>query len=147
MLVNQTGATGFIGAATASAALKAGYRLRVSVRKDSQISKLKGIFSEYTNKIEFVIVPDITASNAFSNVLDGVDHILHLASPIASSIKKEEMFPPALEGTLSILKSAKEVGSIKKVVITSSSLALEPLDGAPEGGVIRGMLSPIALPK
>ncbi|KFY09937.1 hypothetical protein V491_07886 [Pseudogymnoascus sp. VKM F-3775] len=136
-LIFITGATGFIGAATASAALKAGYRLRVSVRKDSQISKLKEIFSEYANKIEFVIVPDITASNAFSNVLDGVDHILHLASPIASSIKKEEMFPPALEGTLSILRSAKEVGSIKKVVITSSSLALEPLDGAPEGGVIR----------
>jgi nucleoside-diphosphate-sugar epimerase len=70
-----------------------------------------------------------------------------LASPIAGSIKKEEMFPPALEGTLSILRSAKEVGSIKKVVITSSSLALEPLDGVPEGGVIRGILSPIALPK
>ncbi|KAH6691828.1 hypothetical protein BKA61DRAFT_564874 [Leptodontidium sp. MPI-SDFR-AT-0119] len=136
-LIFITGATGFIGAVTANAALKAGYRLRVSVRKDSQISKLEGIFSEYADKIEFVIVPDITAPNAFSNVLEGVDYILHLASPIAGSIKKEEMFPPALEGTLSILRSAKEVGSIKKVVITSSSLALEPLDGVPEEGVIR----------
>ncbi|PVH77597.1 NAD(P)-binding protein [Cadophora sp. DSE1049] len=136
-LIFITGATGFIGAATASAGLKAGYRLRFSVRKDSQISKLKGTFSEYADKIEFVIVPDITAPNAFSNVLDGVDYVLHLASPIAGSIKKEEMFPPALEGTLSILRSAKEVVSIKKVVITSSSLALEPLDGVPEGGVLR----------
>jgi len=101
------------------------------------ISKLKGIFSEYADRIDFVIVPDITAPDAFSNVLDGVDYILHLASPIAGSIKKEEMFPPALEGTLSILRSAKGMGSIQKVVITSSSLALEPLDGVPEGGVVR----------
>lgn len=70
-----------------------------------------------------------------------------MASPLAGSIKKEEMFPPALEGTLSILRSAKEVDSIKKVVITSSSLALEPVDGVPEGGVTRGILSQIALPK
>lgn len=57
------------------------------------------------------------------------------------------MFPPALEGTLSILRSAKGMGSIQKVVITSSSLALEPLDGVPEGGVVRGILSSILYQK
>jgi nucleoside-diphosphate-sugar epimerase len=34
-LIFITGATGFIGVTTADAALKAGYRLRISVRKKS----------------------------------------------------------------------------------------------------------------
>ncbi|KAH6714623.1 hypothetical protein BKA61DRAFT_632402 [Leptodontidium sp. MPI-SDFR-AT-0119] len=87
-----------------------------------------GIFSKYANKIEFVIVLDITASNTFSNVLDSINYILYLVSLITGSIKKEEIFPLALKGTLSILRSAKEVRSIKKVVIISLSLVLEPLD-------------------
>lgn len=137
-LIFITGATGFIGATTALKALEAGYRLRISVRKESQIEKLKGVFSEYVDKLEFAVVPDITVPGAFSNHLDGVDYVLHMASPLAGSTKPEEMFPPALDGTLSILRSAKEVPSITKVVITSSIAALEPMAGVPEGGVIRG---------
>lgn len=117
------------------------------MRKDAQIEKLKGVFSEYAEKIEFVVVPDIAAPGAFDKVLDGVDYVLHLASPLAGSTKKEDMFRPALEGTMSILRSAKKVPSIKKVVITSSMIALEPLNGVPEGGVTRGISPHLSLIK
>lgn len=138
-LVFITGATGFIGAATALAALKAGYRLRISVRKDAQITKLKGVFSDFEEKIEFVIVPDFTAEGAFSKVLDGVTYILHLASPLARSTDKNDVFPPAIKGTVGILRDAAKVSSVKKVVITSSIAALVPLNGPPEGAVVNGM--------
>jgi len=137
-LIFVTGATGFIGAATALAALEAGYRLRISVRKETQIDKLKEVFSAYADKLEFVVVPDITAEGAFSKVLDNVDYILHLASPLASSPDKNEIFPPAIKGTVGILRDAARISSIKKVVITSSIAALVPIDGAPEGEVIKG---------
>jgi nucleoside-diphosphate-sugar epimerase len=138
-LIFLTGVTGFIGAATAQKALQAGYRLRLAVRKEAAIEKTKAIFSEYSDKIEFVVVPDITAENAFAKFLDGVDYILHLASPLANSTNAEEVFKPAVEGTLAILKDAAKVASVKKVVITSSIASLAPLSGVPEGGVIKGM--------
>ncbi len=131
-LIFVTEATGFIGAATALAALQA-----------VQVEKLKDIFSDYANKIEFVIVPDITADGAFAKVLNGVDYILHLASPLARSTDPKQIFPPAIEGTVGILRDAAKVPSIKKVVITSSIAALVPLNGPPEGEVVRGKsLSP-----
>lgn len=137
-LIFITGATGFIGAATALASLKAGYQLRISVRKEEQIAKLRSIFSNYVDKLEFVVVPDITSESAFSKALEGVTYVLHLASPLSSSPDPNKMFPPAIQGTLGILKAASKVPSIEKVVVTSSISALVPLDGAPEGAVVKG---------
>ncbi|RDW58391.1 hypothetical protein BP5796_12321 [Coleophoma crateriformis] len=136
-LVFVTGATGFIGAATAMAALKAGYRLRLSVRNEAQIAKLKGIFSEFADKIEYVVVPDIMVEGAFAKVLDGVTYILHLASPLARSTDKNKIFPPAVQGTVGILRDAAKIPSVKKVVIASSIAALVPITGVPEGEVVR----------
>lgn len=80
-LIFITGATGFIGSTTALQALKAGYRLRIALRKESQIEKIKLVFSNYLERLEFVIVPDITAEGAYAGKLDGVDYVLHVASP------------------------------------------------------------------
>lgn len=137
-LVFITGATGFIGASTALAALKAGYRLRISVRKESQIESLKNLFSDHANNLEFVVIPDITVPGAFSKVLDNVEYILHLASPLAVSVDKDKVYRPAIEGTLNILRDAAKVPSIKKVVITSSMAAFTPLEGPTDGLVLKG---------
>ncbi|GFF48699.1 putative uncharacterized oxidoreductase C513.07 [Aspergillus lentulus] len=136
-LIFITGATGFIGSAVALEALKGGYSLRISVRKESQIPKLKKTLSQFEDKIEFVVVPDITQEFCFAGKLDGVDYVLHLASPLVHGTNKETYFGPALKGTTAILKEAAKVSTIKRVVITSSIAALIPLTGIPEGGVVR----------
>ncbi|KAE8372470.1 3-beta hydroxysteroid dehydrogenase/isomerase family protein [Aspergillus bertholletiae] len=135
-LIFITGATGFIGSATALEALRAGYRLRISVRKEPQVTKLKTVLSEFADKLEFVIIPDITDRDAFSGKLDGVDYILHMASPLPHGIEKDTYFGPAIQGTTTILNEATKVPSIKKAVVTSSIAALLPLTGPPQGGVI-----------
>ncbi|KAJ5309401.1 uncharacterized protein N7443_001862 [Penicillium atrosanguineum] len=134
-LIFITGASGFIGSATALAALKAGYRLRVCLRKPSET--LEAALSEYSQNIEYVIVPDITDEAAFKGKLDGADYVLHLASPLTHGIEKESYFGPAVKGTNAVLNEATRVPSIKKVVVTSSIAALIPLNGIPEGGVIK----------
>ncbi|KAJ5910448.1 NAD(P)-binding protein [Penicillium tannophilum] len=134
-LVFITGATGFIGSATALEALKAGYRLRICVRQESD--KLKALLSDYRDQIEFVIISDLTTEASFRGKLDGVDYVLHLASPLTHGTDKETYFTPAVNGTLAILKEAEKVPSIKKVVITSSIASLFPLTGIPEGGVVK----------
>ncbi|KAJ5086145.1 hypothetical protein N7532_010916 [Penicillium argentinense] len=135
-LIFITGATGFIGSATALAALKAGYRLRICLRKPSQ--KIQDLLSEYSDRIEFVIVPDIADERAFRGKLDGADYVLHLASPLTHGTNKETYFSPAVKGTIAVLKEAAEVFSIKKVVVTSSIAALIPMTGIPCDGVVKG---------
>ncbi|GLA12058.1 hypothetical protein AnigIFM62618_007191 [Aspergillus niger] len=113
-LVFITGATGFIGSAVAIKTLQAGYSLRISVRNKEQIPNLKAALSEFKDKIDFVITPDITQETSFAGKLNGASY-----------------------GTTAILKEAAKVSSIKKVVITSSIVALTPRSGFPEGGVIK----------
>ncbi|OJI85749.1 hypothetical protein ASPTUDRAFT_29371 [Aspergillus tubingensis CBS 134.48] len=136
-LVFITGATGFIGSAVAIKTLQAGYSLRISVRKEEQIPKLKAALSEYEDRVEFVITPDITQQSSFAGKLDGAKYVLHIASPMPHGTNPETYFGPAVMGTTAILKEAAKVSSIKKVVITSSIAALIPMSGRPEGGVIK----------
>lgn len=138
-LVFITGATGFLGSATAVAALKAGYRLRICVRKPSD--ELQNLLSGYSEQVEFVTVADWTAEGAFRGLLDGADYVIHLAHPIPSGPEKEYYFTPAVKATTALLREAARVPSIKKVVVTSSIAALMPLDGIPSGGVIKGAFS------
>lgn len=137
-LIFITGATGFIGSAVALEALNAGYSLRISIRKESQIPKLKKILSQFEDKIEFVVVPDITQESSFAGKLEGVEYVLHLASPLPHGTNKETYFGPAVKGTTAILKEAAKVRTVKRVVITSSMAALIPLTGVPEGEFVRG---------
>lgn len=135
-LIFITGATGFIGSATAVEALKTGYRLRVCHRKPPD--QLQILLSDYTDRVEFVSISDLTNEIEFSGKLDGVDHVLHLASPLPHTTDKDAYFDPAVKGTLALLRAAAKVPSIKKFVITWSIAALIPLSGIPDGGIIKG---------
>ncbi|OJD31163.1 nad dependent epimerase dehydratase family protein [Diplodia corticola] len=128
-LVFITGAAGFLGANVVLEALKAGYRVRASVRKDSQVKQLESYFNpEFGSKAEFVIVPDITKSDAYDGLLGGVSYVFHVASPLAppSTNWKKDHIDPAVNGTVAILKAANGIGSIKKCVITGSIADLIP---------------------
>jgi len=125
-----TGATGFIGAHVTSVALKAGYRVRLGIRKPEQAQTIMKQFPEHAAKIETCLVPDITKSESFKSALAGVDYIFHLASPMPGngSDVKTDYVNPAVQGTEAILYAAMEFPRIKKVIIDSSALALAPVD-------------------
>ena len=141
-LIFITGSTGFIGSQVTVLALEAGYRVRLSVRKEQQIQKLKQLFHQFVSNIDFVVVPDITSSGAFDSVLDGVRYVFHLASPMPGKGAdfRSEYAEPAVRGTETMLSSADRANSVEKVVIMSSVLALMPLGalGAKEG-IFNGM--------
>jgi len=48
---------------------------------------------------------------------------------------QKHMIVPAVEGTLNVLRAAKEAGSVRRVVVTSSSSAIMPSPGWPAGEV------------
>jgi uncharacterized protein YbjT (DUF2867 family) len=73
--------------------LAAGHRIRAVVRKEEQIQKLQQhpLAAPYTDRVEWVIVPDMAKRGAFDNVLNGVTAIVHLASPLAIDVKTVEI--------------------------------------------------------
>ncbi len=135
-LVFVTGATGFIGAQVTAAALRAQYRVRLSVRRESQIDSLKQVFNEHADKLDFVVVPDYTVSGAFDAALKDVEFVIHIASPLA--IPGQDLLTPAVKGTTSVLEAASRTPSVKKVVITASVASFIPLGKGRDGLVIKG---------
>lgn len=135
-LVLVTGGTGLIGIKIIQLALKAGYSIRAAVRSQE---KANAVLATPTvkaidpgSRLTFVIVPDILADNAYDEAVKGVKFIIHAASPV---IKGEgftpeqfesELIAPALRGTTSILEAAYKTTGIKRIVITSSEVAIIP---------------------
>ncbi|KAG8959163.1 methylglyoxal reductase (NADPH-dependent) gre2 [Tulasnella sp. 419] len=124
-----TGASGYVAVWVSKALLEKGFRVRGTVRSKGKGEYLRGIYSEYDGKFEYVIVEDMAKSGAFDEAVKGIDGIAHTASPVSlTADEPNELIIPALHGTLSILESAKKYGSdVKRVVVTSSlAAALEP---------------------
>ncbi|TAQ89682.1 hypothetical protein B7494_g1988 [Chlorociboria aeruginascens] len=137
-LVLLTGGTGLIGIKTLHTALKAGYSVRAAVRSQKKAEDIAATPTVKAlapgSRLTFVIVPDILADNAYDEAVKGVTFILHLASPV---IKGDGFTPdqyethliaPAIKGTMSILTAAYKTSGIRRIVITSSEVAIIPWD-------------------
>jgi nucleoside-diphosphate-sugar epimerase len=128
-----TGATGFIGGRVLQLLLERDYNIRIVARSNTKEKALvnnphlKGI-----EMAEFVIVPDLLAPGALDKAVVGADYIVHLASPIPlhgdipAERQNDELIVPAVKATLRALEAAQKSGTVKRVVITSSAVALLP---------------------
>ncbi|KIW11772.1 hypothetical protein PV08_09044 [Exophiala spinifera] len=98
---------------------------------------LKETHSLYQSQLSVALVPDIAAVNAFDEAVKGVDGIIHTASPFVLNARdfEEDLFRPAINGTLSVLQAAQRNNpSVARVVITSSFAAhLDPSKGSRPG--------------
>jgi len=136
-LVLVTGSTGFIGFRTLRYTLEKGYAVRAAVRSESKAELVRSNQSlasikDLSSRLSFAIVPDIVADGAFDEAVKGVKYVLHLASPLSTGITmdddlEKEVIAPAVKGTLGILESAKKEPSVKRIVITSSMVAIPPI--------------------
>ena len=132
-----TGATGHIGFRTLVTLLEAGYRARVTSRSLASAERLKTLPSikPYADLVETVEIPDLLADGAFDEAVQGVDYILHLASPLPDDKHTGQFdldgayIKPAIQGTVGMLESASKSPSVKRVVITASIAVLAPQNG------------------
>ncbi|KAK9364721.1 hypothetical protein V1509DRAFT_586727 [Lipomyces kononenkoae] len=132
-LVLITGASGHLGFKVLVLALQAGYKARVAVRSQDKANAI--LATESIRKLnpgtnlEFVVVVDILASDAYTSAVQGVKYIIHCASPITSGITEDfdkKIIQPALKGTTNILEAAYKSSGISRIVITSSIVAVIP---------------------
>lgn len=149
-----TGANGYIALWVVKALLDQGYSVRGTVRAESKVAHLKETFKEYGDKLEVVVVPDITKvrqirypllrqmltarrrlqEGAFDEAVKGVDAIEHTASPFHFNVKDpQELIAPAVAGTGNILLSTLQHANdtVKRVVITASCASVLTQDTVP----------------
>ncbi|KAK1754188.1 putative NADPH-dependent methylglyoxal reductase GRP2 [Echria macrotheca] len=152
-LVLITGATGHIGSCTLLHLLRHGYRVRAAVRSEENIAEVLSLPQiralNPRHRLTFTLVPDISVPGAYDQAVEGVTHVIHLASPLATNVSipghlHENFFiKPAVEGTINLLKAADMVGTVRRVVITSSIVALIPY-AEMEGLTKRSPLNPVS---
>lgn len=133
-LVLLTGATGHLGFRTLRTALEHGYKVRAVVRSDAKAKLvrsnpvLKAL--NVDEQLSFVLVPDFSTPGAFDEVVKVVKYIIHIASPIASSETpsdadfEKHFVDAAVQGTISVFESARKAETVKRIVITSSVVAI-----------------------
>ncbi len=74
--------------------------------------------------IQFVAA-DLNSDVGWADAVTGADYVLHVASPVPAVDPKsdDELVRPARDGTLRVLKAARDAG-VKRVVMTSSMAAV-----------------------
>ncbi|CAK5277912.1 unnamed protein product [Mycena citricolor] len=125
-----SGANGFLATWVVRSFLEQGYTVRGTIRSASKGANLKELFKSYGDKLELVVVPDITAEGAFDEAVKGVDGIAHTASPFYFNVTEpSELIEPAVKGTVGMLQSALKYGAnVRRVVVTSSCASIIDLN-------------------
>jgi dihydroflavonol-4-reductase len=126
-----TGASGYIGKHITLRLLTDGYDVRASVRSKGKAEEVRAAVAAHLPagfdldaKLSFVEL-DLESDAGWAGAIDGVDALIHSASPfpIASPKDENDLIRPAVEGTLRALKAAHGAG-VTRVVLTSSVAAI-----------------------
>ena len=130
-----TGASGYIAKHIALKLLNAGYTVVGSVRSLPRGDEVRAAVAPHLTstddldkRLRFVAL-DLGQDAGWAEAMDGVDILMHTASPFPMTQPKNEadLIRPAVDGTLRALKAAHAAG-IKRVVLTSSFAAMMESD-------------------
>jgi nucleoside-diphosphate-sugar epimerase len=129
-----TGGSGFIGVHCILQLLEAGHTVRTTVRSLKREADVRAMLKagganldpnlEAGARLAF-FAADLEKDAGWAEAVAGCDYVLHVASPLPPSVPKheDELIVPAREGTLRVLRSARDAG-VKRVVVTSSFAAI-----------------------
>ncbi|RAQ99731.1 Cytochrome P450 [Stemphylium lycopersici] len=127
-----TGVSGHVGYRVLVEALSRGYHVRAVIRKAEQEKQIRNTepAKPFEENLEFAIVEDLLKDDTFDGLLDEIDAVVHVASPLplATDDYKRDIIDPAVQATIGIMRSAAKVPSVKRVVITSSMATLLPME-------------------
>ena len=128
MTVLVTGGSGFIGCHTILQLLNAGHSVRTTVRDLKREPEVRAMLKQGGAKgderLSF-FAADLHHDTGWAAAVADCDYVLHVASPFPASVPKheDELIVPAREGTLRVLRAARDA-RVKRVVLTSSFAAI-----------------------
>jgi dihydroflavonol-4-reductase len=108
-----TGATGFVGSHVARQLVSAGHRVRILVRRTSNLRALDGLPVERAEG-------DLCDATSLDRAMHGVHRIFHVAADYRLwSRRSEEIYESNVGGTRRLLEASERAG-VEKIVYTST---------------------------
>ena len=120
-----TGGSGYLGTQLIAALLRDGRQVRATVRSleregDVRAAVRRGDADD--SGLE-VVTAELTADEGWAAAVAGCEEVHHVASPMIQSDDPDEVIVPARDGTLRVLRAARDAG-VRRVVLTSSFAAV-----------------------
>jgi nucleoside-diphosphate-sugar epimerase len=122
-----TGGSGYIGTQLIAALARAGQPVRATARTTAREADIRAALARGgvgDAELE-VVAADLTSDDGWAAAMNGVSEVHHVASPIpvAQPDNPDELIVPARDGTLRVLRAARDAG-VRRVVLTSSFAAI-----------------------
>jgi dihydroflavonol-4-reductase len=126
-LVLVTGGSGYVAGYCIAQLLNDGWSVRTTVRsvaKAKAVGASIGAIASNASEIE-IVEADLNSDAGWATAAVGAQYALHVASPVPVTDPKndDELVRPARDGTLRVLKAARDAG-VQRVVMTSSISAI-----------------------
>lgn len=124
-----TGGTGYLASWIIKKLLEQGSVVNATVREPSNVQKvghLTALAKASDGQLK-LFKSDLLDSGSFDEAMRDCELVIHTASPFfVTGIKdpQEQLIRPAREGTRNVLESANRTATVKRVVLTSSVVAV-----------------------
>ncbi len=128
-----TGGSGYLGTQLIAALLRDGRPVRATVRSLESESDMRAAVrrGDADDSRLAAVTAELTADEGWAAAAAGCAEVHHVASPMIASDDPDEVIVPARDGTLRVLRAARDAG-VRRVVLTSSFAAVgySPKPGA-----------------
>ena len=126
--VMVTGATGFVASWLVKKLMDNGITVHAAVRNPEdtiKLAHLKNLESSSSGKIIF-FKSDLLEDGSYLKAMEGCSVVFHTASPFNFKVTDNQLgfVDPAFKGTRNVLNSVNKTETVKRVVLTSSCVAI-----------------------
>lgn len=124
-----TGANGYVASWLVKQLLEQGCVVHATVRNQSNQDKIKHLLdlaNKHSGRLK-LFDANLLETSAFDAAMAGCGTVFHTASPFIMRNLKDpqtELIEPAVEGTRNLLMAVNRTDSVKRVVLTSSTVAI-----------------------
>ncbi|MDO3720150.1 NAD-dependent epimerase/dehydratase family protein [Marinobacter sp. chi1] len=123
-----TGATGYVAGWLVKRLLDEGLTVHAAVRDPGASDKLQylnQLAEDAPGTIRY-FKADLLEEGSYAEAMQGCELVYHTASPFTLDVKdpQKDLVDPALQGTRNVLEEANRVDSVKRVIVTSSVVAI-----------------------
>jgi len=126
--VMVTGATGYVAGWIVKELLEKGLTVHAPIRNIKDTKKFQHLVELEKNLLGSIkfFEADLLVEGSYREAMEDCDIVFHTASPFKLSVEnpQKELIEPALMGTRNVLTQANQTPSVKKIVLTSSCVAV-----------------------
>lgn len=124
-----TGASGYVASWVVRYLLEDGHTVHATVRdphKANGLEHLHALSAAHPGQLK-LFRAELLEPGSFTEAMEGAELVIHTASPfLLGKVRdpQKQLVDPALEGTRNVLTSVNETATVKRVVLTSSVVAI-----------------------